>query len=77
MKKITCKEMGGTCDAEIHGETAEEMMENGKQHVHDAAESGDEAHKEVVERMKQLSEEDHKKWVDEFTQKFDSLEDAA
>ena len=72
MKKTTCKDMGGACDAEILGETAEEMMNNGKQHVHDA---GDDDHKSVMERMEQLSEEDHKKWAEDFTHNFDSLED--
>ena len=76
MKKITCREMGGDCDAVVTGETAEELMTNGKKHVHDLAESGDDAHKGVVERMKQLSEEDHKKWADDFTAKFDSLKEA-
>jgi len=76
MKKITCKEMGGDCDAVITGETAEELMANGKKHVHNLAESGDEVHKGIVERMGQLSEEDQKKWADDLTAKFDSLEKA-
>ena len=76
MKKITCREMGGDCDAVITGETAEELMANGKKHVHDLAESGDEVHKGVVEKMGQLSEEDHKKWAEDFAAKFDSLEEA-
>jgi hypothetical protein len=76
MKKITCKEMGGSCDAEIHGETAKEMMENGKQHVHDVADTGDEAHMAVVEKMTALSEEERAQWGEDFTKKFDMLEDA-
>jgi len=68
--------MGGSCDAEIHGENAQELMANGKKHVHDAADAGDEDHKGVVEKMMQLSEEDHKKWADDFTSNFDGLEDA-
>ena len=68
--------MGGVCDEEIRGETAEELMANGKQHVHDAAETGDEEHKSVVEKMGQLSEEDRKKWAEEITNNFGTLEDA-
>ena len=45
-------------------------------HVHDLAESGDDAHKGIIKRMEELSEEDHKKWADDFASKFDSLEDA-
>jgi len=76
MKKTTCQAMGGSCEAEITGETADELMANGKQHVHDQAEGGDEAHKGVVEKMKALSTEEHDKWAKEFTDNFDSLEDA-
>ena len=76
--------MGGSCDTEIQGENADEpmsrwadeLMANGKQHVHDQADRGDEGHKAVVEKMIQLSEEEHKKWADDFKQNFDSLEDA-
>ena len=76
MKKITCKEMGGDCDAVVTGETAEELMANGKKHVHDLAESGDEVHKGTVKKMEELSEEDRKKWAEDFAGKFDSLEEA-
>jgi len=67
--------MGGVCEEEIQGETAEELMAKGKQHVHDAADAGDEDHKSVVERMEQLSEEDRKKWAEELTNNFGTLED--
>ena len=76
MKKTTCKAMGGTCDEEIRGETAEELMANGKQHVHDAAETGDEDHKGVIQKMEQMSEEDRKKWAEELTNNFGTLENA-
>ena len=69
--------MGGACDAELQGETSEELMENGKKHVHEAVESGDEAHKEVVTKMEALSEEEHNKWAEDFKTQFDSLEDVA
>lgn len=76
MKKMTCQAMGGTCEAEIQGDTADELMASGKQHVHDQAEAGDEGHKAVMQKMTQLSEEDLKKWTEDFNQNFDSLEDA-
>ena len=68
--------MGGVCDEEIRGETAEELLANGKQHVHDAAETGDEDHKSVIQKMEQMSEEDRKKWAEELTNNFDALEEA-
>ena len=33
MKKTTCKDLRGACDAIILGETPEEMGENSKKHV--------------------------------------------
>ena len=33
MKKMTCRQMGGMCDAELTGATPEEMMKNGKAHL--------------------------------------------
>jgi len=73
MKKTTCEAMGGCCAAEITGETAEELMENGKKHVHD---SEDEGHKAIIEKMEKLTEEEHKKWAEDFKHNFDSLENA-
>jgi len=72
MKKMTCKNIGGMCGAEITGETPEEMMEAGKKHVHDAAEGGDEAHGELVEKMKNMSEEDFTTWQKGFKEKFEA-----
>jgi len=73
MKKMTCKEMGGTCDMEIQGETAEEMMENGKSHVHGQM---DEGHQNIVKQMEAMSEEEKAAWTQEFKGKFDSAEEA-
>ncbi len=76
MKKTTCNDLRGACDAEIQGETPEEMAENCKQHVMEMMQSEDEGHKAAVESMMQLSKEEQEKWYDEFRSKFDSLQDA-
>ena len=73
MKKMTCREMGGVCDAEIQGETAEEMGGNGKKHVH---ESTDEAHRELCEKMKTISDEEMAAWKKDFETKFAAAPDA-
>jgi hypothetical protein len=44
MKKMTCRDMGGTCDAVMTAETAEEMMKLGGDHVNDMAAAGDAEH---------------------------------
>lgn len=36
MKKMTCSQMGGECDKEITGATADEMMTNGMKHLKEA-----------------------------------------
>jgi len=36
MKTMTCKQMGGPCDANVQGETPEEMMQNGMTHLEQA-----------------------------------------
>lgn len=70
---MTCSSMGGACDAEITGNTPEEMMENGKKHIHEAT---DEAHGELIEKMKGMSEEDMNEWKKEFNEKFEAAPDA-
>ena len=69
---MTCKEMGGTCDLEIQGETMEEMMENGKKHVHEGT---DEAHQAIVKQMEAMSEEEKTAWTEGFKAKFDAAEE--
>jgi len=73
MKTMTCREMGGKCDAEIQGETAEEIMEKGKKHVDEAQ---DEAHKTLVEEMKDATEEDMAAWGKSFREKYNAAPDA-
>jgi len=72
MKTMTCKDMGGVCDAKITGNTADEMMNNGKDHVHS---QDDEGHKNVVKQMEEMQkdQEANKKWNDDFKVKFDAL----
>jgi predicted small metal-binding protein len=73
MKKMTCKEMGGVCEAEIKGETSDEMMKNGKDHVHN---TDDDAHKQMAEKMKTVSDEEMAKWKTKFEADFVALPDA-
>ena len=61
--------MGGSCDAEIQGETPEEIMEKGKKHVHEV---GDEAHQEIMKQMEGMSEEDTTMWEKDFREKYEA-----
>lgn len=51
MKMMTCAQMGGMCDAEITGNTADEIMANGMKHL-------EEAHPEMAAQVKSASPED-------------------
>ena len=72
MKKTTCRNLRGACDAEIQGKTPEEMGENSKQHVMEMMKSGDEDHKAAIASMQQLSKEEQMKWYEDFKKGFDS-----
>ena len=58
---MTCKQLYGPCDTLIHGQTAEEMMENSKKHAMEMAAIGDEVHINAIKAMgeshKQMDEE--------------------
>lgn len=76
MKKTTCRELKGACDAEIIGETAEEMGEKSRNHVMEMVSAGDVDHKDAMEDMMKLSETEQTAWYDSFKNSFDSLPDA-
>ena len=72
MKTMTCKQMGGPCDAPIQGETAEEMIVNGAMHLQTA---NDEAHKPALAMMEEVQNnpEEAQKWNEDFAKKFAEL----
>jgi len=76
MKKTTCKDLRGACDAVITGNSAEEMAENSKKHVMKMVQTGDKAHLKAMEDMKSLSKESQIKWYNNFVANFDSLPEA-
>lgn len=75
MRKMTCKELGGACDAEILGATPEEMGENCKAHVMEVITSGDTSHNEAMEAMKNMSPEDFQKFWADFCVRFEQAEE--
>jgi hypothetical protein len=76
MKKTTCRDLHGACDAVILGETPEEMGGNSKRHVMEMVQSGDEDHKVAVKSMMNLSQAQQAKWFQDFENRFDLLQDA-
>ncbi|MGE5392318.1 MAG: hypothetical protein ACM3NH_01050 [Candidatus Saccharibacteria bacterium] len=68
MKQATCPQMGGpeTCRAVITGNTPEEMVDNGMNHVK-------QAHPEMAADIKKLSKDEADKWMTDFRKTFDAL----
>ncbi len=51
MKAMTCRQLGGACDLQLHGETADEVIKLQDKHLNDVA-GGDEAHAAALKEMK-------------------------
>lgn len=51
MKTMTCKQMGGPCDIQFHGNTADEVIKAEDAHLKATEAKGDENHKEALKMM--------------------------
>ncbi|MCD2110046.1 hypothetical protein LQ384_02960 [Rhodococcus rhodochrous] len=49
---MTCRQLGGPCDLEFSGETADEIIKAQDRHLRDAARGGDATHQPAHEHMK-------------------------
>jgi predicted small metal-binding protein len=74
MKKMTCKNIGGSCNAIIEGNTAEEMVNNAAAHVVKMSKK-DQGHRldKAMMNHTQQTPEVGMKWFKEFKVKFSSL----
>lgn len=52
MKTMTCRQMGGPCDAAFHGKSADEVIKAQDKHLKDMVANGDETHKSARDQMK-------------------------
>lgn len=61
MKTMTCAQMGGPCKAKVTGNTPEEMLKNGMQHL-------EKAHPEMAAKVKATTRDDPmmKEWNKKF-----------
>jgi len=68
MKQMTCAQMGGpaTCTTVISGDTAEEMVKNGMDHI-------TKEHPDLAAQVQKMTPEETTKWMDDFRAKFDAL----
>jgi predicted small metal-binding protein len=52
MKTMTCRQLGGPCDFEHHGATADEVINAQDKHLNERVEGGDETHASALADMK-------------------------
>lgn len=51
-KTMTCRQLGGPCDHEHRGETADEIIQAQDRHLKELVAAGDEAHEPAHKEMK-------------------------
>jgi hypothetical protein len=71
MKQMTCPQMGGpaTCTGVLSGNTPDEMIANGMEHLK-------EAHPDMLESMKTMPKEKMDAWRADFQTKWDATPDS-
>jgi predicted small metal-binding protein len=52
MKTMTCQQLGGPCQSELRGDTADEIIKAQDRHLKDAVAGGDVAHTPALKEMK-------------------------
>ena len=52
MKTMTCRQLGGACDLELRGDTADEVIKTQDRHLREAVAGGDAAHEPALRDMK-------------------------
>ena len=51
MKTMTCQQLGGACDLELRGDTADDVIKAQDQHLKDVVAQGDAAHEPALRDM--------------------------
>jgi predicted small metal-binding protein len=69
MKTMTCKELGGTCNAKLRASSWDEMANTMTKHVMNR-------HPEVAKKMVEMYEADPKQWGREMKPKWDATPDS-
>jgi predicted small metal-binding protein len=52
MKTMTCRQLGGACDLELRGGSADDVIKAQDQHLKDAVKGGDASHAQAHQDMK-------------------------
>lgn len=75
MKIMTCKQLGGACDALFSANSFEEIAEMSKKHGMEMFQKGDKDHLEAMNNMKELMKTPDaiKTWFETKRKEFDAL----
>jgi Protein of unknown function (DUF1059) len=65
---LTCRDLGGPCDAEFTGKSFEEIGKKSREHVIEQMQKGDEAHLSAANKMRNATPEQQRALVAEFKQ---------
>ncbi|MFL6001826.1 MAG: DUF1059 domain-containing protein [Nocardioides sp.] len=52
MKTMTCRQLGGACDLELRGDTADDVIKAQDRHLRDSVAEGSTAHEPALREMK-------------------------
>ncbi|CAN5402858.1 hypothetical protein BH10ACT2_BH10ACT2_17790 [soil metagenome] len=52
MKTMTCQQLGGPCNVQHHGSTADEVIKSQDRHLKEMVASGDDSHRAALKDMK-------------------------
>lgn len=66
MKTMTCKELGGSCDAKLSADSWGEMVKKMTSHVM-------EKHPDVAKNMEKMHNEDPERWAKEIKPKWEAI----
>ena len=73
MKRLSCRDLGGPCEAEFVADTFEEIGKKSHEHVIEQVQKGDEAHLSAANSMRSATQQ--KAMMAKFRQKFDETPD--
>jgi len=71
MKRLSCRDLGGPCDAVFAGESIEEIGRKSHQHVMDETQKGDEGHLSAASKMRIATPEQQMAMMADYKRKFD------
>lgn len=72
---MTCKQLGGACDLELHAETFEAMADLSKKHAMEMFQIGEKSHLDAMNKMQEImkSPETMKEWFENKRNEFNAL----